>query len=62
MVAPSAMEGIQMYSASLLMSQVSIVIVGPTNLFMYESFNYISRTSLTLLAMIVRVFVFLNCS
>jgi hypothetical protein len=36
------------------------VIMGPTGLFMYESFNSIFRTSPILLAMIVRVFVFLN--
>ncbi len=60
-VAPSAMEGIRMYPASLLMSRVSAVIMGPAGLFMYESSGSISRTSPILLAMIMRAFVFLNC-
>jgi hypothetical protein len=38
-----------MYSASLLMSWVSIVIMGPAGLFMYESSGSISRTSPILL-------------
>ncbi len=50
-----------MYSASLLMSWVSTVIMGPMGLFMYESSSSISRTSPILLAMIVRAFVFMNC-
>jgi hypothetical protein len=38
------------------------VIMGLAGLFMYESFGSISRTFPILLAMIVRVFVFLNYS
>ncbi len=56
------MEGIWMYLVNLPMSQVSTVIMGPTGLFMYESSSSISRTFPILLAMIVRVFLFLNCS
>ncbi len=51
-----------MYSVSLLMSHVSTMIMGPMGLFMYESFGSISKTSPILLAMIVKVFLFLNCS
>ncbi len=59
-IAPSAMEGIQMYLASLSMSQVSTMIMGQVGLFMYESSNYISGTSPILLTMIVKAFVILN--
>jgi len=54
------MEGIQMYLASLSMSQVSTMIMGQVGLFMYESSNYIFKTSPILLTMIVKAFVILN--
>jgi hypothetical protein len=61
-IAPFAMERIRMYPASLPMSRVSTMIMGPVGHFMYESSGYISRTSPILLAMIMKVFLFLNCS
>jgi len=51
-----------MYPTSLPMSQVFTMIMGLAGLFMYESSGSFSRTSPILLAMIVRAFVFLNCS
>ncbi len=60
--APSAIDGILMYPGSLEMSLSSMVIMVPAGLLMYESTASISRTSLILLAMIVRALVFLNCS
>ncbi len=62
MIAPSTMEGIRMYPANLPMSWVSTMIMGSVGLFMYESSSSISWTFPILLAMIVRAFVFLNCS
>ncbi len=44
------------------MSRVSTVIVGPMGLFMYESSGSILKTFPILLAMIMKAFVFLNCS
>ncbi len=55
-----AIEGMRICLASLLMSWISIVIIGPAGLFMYKSVGFISKTSPILLAMIVRAFSFLN--
>ncbi len=56
--APSAMEGILMYPASLVMSLTSIVTMGPAALYMYELAASISKTSPSLLAMMVSALVF----
>jgi hypothetical protein len=48
--APFAMEGILIYFASLEMSLIFIVIMGPTGLLMYESAAFIYKTSPNLLA------------
>ncbi len=60
--APSAMEGILMNPASLEISLTSIVTMGPVGLFMYESIASMSKTSPSLLAIMVRAFAFRNCS
>ncbi len=57
--APSAIEGMRMYPANLLMSRTSTMIVRPSGLFIAAS---IFRTSPILLAMMVSALVFLNCS
>ncbi len=54
--APSAMEGIRIIPASLLMSLTSTEIKGPVDLLMYESGASISSTSPILLAMMVNTF------
>ncbi len=61
-VAPSAMDGILMNPTSLKMTWTSIVTMGPVGLLMYESTASMSRTSPSLLAMMVRAFSFQNYS
>ncbi|CAK9201322.1 unnamed protein product [Sphagnum troendelagicum] len=56
------MDGILMNPASLEISWTSIVTMGPAGLLMYESTTLMSRTSPSLLAMMVRAFAFQNCS
>jgi hypothetical protein len=52
------MDGILMNPASLEISWTSIVTMGPAGLLMYESAASMSRTSPSLLAMMVRAFAF----
>ncbi len=61
-IALFAIEGMQMWPTSLLMSWISTIIIGPACLFTYDSTSSISRTSPILLAIIVRALSFLNCS
>ncbi len=56
------MDEILMNPASLVMSWTSIVTMGPTGLLIYESTTSISKTSPSLLAIMVRAFSFRNCS
>ncbi len=60
--APSTNFGILMEPANLEMSSTSTVTMGPAGLLMYESAGSMSNTSPTLLASIVRAFLFLNSS
>ncbi|CAK9208951.1 unnamed protein product [Sphagnum troendelagicum] len=60
--APSAIEGILMKPANLVMSPTSTVTMGPAGLFMYDSAASIFRTVPSLLTMMVSALTFLNCS
>ncbi len=53
-IALSAIKGMQMWPASLLMYWISIVIIGLASIFTYDSTSSIFRTSPILLAIIVR--------
>ncbi len=59
---PSAMDAILMNPASLEISWTSIVTMGPAGLLMYESTTSMSRTSPSLLTMMVSDLAFRNCS
>ncbi len=60
--APSAIDGILMKPANLVISWTSTVTMGPAGLLMYDSAASISRTVPNLLAMMVSALTFLNCS
>jgi hypothetical protein len=61
-VAPSAIDGILMNPTSLEMSCTSTVTMGPVGLLMYDSAASISRTTPSLLTIMVRALTFRNCS